>query len=331
MICQASRSERATVTVPSQSPDGPYHLSAAAAERLQLLALRPLEWFNLAVIHGPFEFYLHDDFYTEEGEACQPKCEVVDAPLFPCPTLGDSSSDAQRLLDFAVTRWWLKSDVVSALRVHEAQLLELISARFDRTESDFLQSRLAEIAGEVLGQRSASWFRSILAGKPVTGRLGMLHAGHRCLPPAEGVATSIEALSPVPPTKLVHECLVLAHFQDSMVLDWIEANVHEPLTHPWGDLAAASGIDWARVDKWLQAGRPLSLVALDAMVVCAGPPPGASMLIRKLNPRLRSPAPVPVIEAAVADYAKRDRVPRVESAVNRILAALPVLAARSEP
>lgn len=329
MICQATRSKRATVTVPSQSPDGPYHLSADAAERLRAFALRPVEWFNLAVIHGPFEFYLHDDFYTEQGDACQPEREVLDAALFPCPTLDDCSSDAPRLLDFALTRWWLESDVVSALREHEATLLELIEGRFNQTKNEFFHFRLVEVAGTLFGEQSAEWFRSVLSGMPAPIRLGMLYSGYWCLPPVEGLSAALQALSDIPPTKLASVCMVLAQFQSPIVLDWIEANVHDPLTRQWGDLAAASGIDWARTAKWLQNGRPLSLVALDALVVCAGPRPGASLLIRKLNPRLQYPASASVIEAAVTDYARRDRVPRVEGAVNRILAALPVLAARS--
>lgn len=330
MICQATRSESATVTLPSQSPDGPYRLSAGAAYRLEHLSLRPLEWFNLAVIHGPFEFYLHDDFYTEDGEARQPKDDVVDAALFPCPTLDDCSTDAVRLLDFALTRWWLKEETVGRLQTHEVGLPELVQGRFNQTRNGFIRYRLAEVAGEVLGRRSAVWFRSVLGEMPEQDRLSLLSAGHRCLPVEEGLATAMDALAHVPPSRLTQESLVLAKFRDTRVLDWIEANVHDPLTHQWGDLAAASGIDWARAAKWLHSGRPLSLVALDALVVCSGPRPGASLLIRKMNPRLRAPAPANAIEADLTAYAKRDPVPRVEGVVKRLLADLPALIARSE-
>lgn len=330
MICQATQSESATVTVPSQSPDGPYHLSAGAARRLEQRALRPLEWFNLAVIHGPFEFYLHDDFYTEDGVACQPECDVPDAALFPCPSLDDCSTDPVLLLDFAITRWWFEQEIIGPFRAHEARLLELVEDRFNRTRNEFIRCRLAEIVGEVMGKQSASWFRSVLGALPAQDRLSLLNAGHLCLPVDEGLTIAKESLSHVPPSKLTRQCLVLAHFRDTRVLDWIEANAHDPLTHQWGDLAAVSGIDWPRASNWLEVGRPLSLIALDALVVCAGPRPGASMLIRKMNPRLRTPAPAQVIETAVTDYAKRDPVPRVASVAKHILAALPALIARSE-
>ena len=324
------RSERATVTLPSQSPDGPYRLSAGAAHRLEHLSLRPLEWFNLAVIHGPFEFYLHDDFYTEEGQACQPKEDVVDAALFPCPTLDTCAADPVRLLDFAITRSWFEQETIGRLQAHEADLPDLIQGRFNQTRNGFIRYRLAEVAGELLGQRSALWFRSVLAEMPEQDRLSLLHAGHRCLPAEEGLATAIEALSHVPRSRLTQESFVLAKYRDTRVLDWIEVNVHDPLTHQWGDLAAASGIDWTRAAKWLRSGRPLSLVALDALVVCSGPRPGASLLIRKMNPVLRAPAPAHAIEAALTDYARRDPVPRVDGVVRRLIADLPVLIARSD-
>lgn len=330
MICQASRSESATVTLPSQSPDGPYRLSAGAAYRLEHLSLRPLEWFNLAVIHGPFESYLHDDFYTNQGEACQPKDDVVNAALFPCPTLDDCSTDPVQLLDFAITRWWLEQETVRQLLAHKADLPELVQGRFNQTRNGFIRYRLAEVAGEALGEGSAVWFRSVLGEVPEQDRLSLLHAGHRCLPAEEGLAIAIEALSRVPRSRLTQESFVLANFRDTRILDWIEANVHDPLTHQWGDLAAASGIDWARAAKWLHSGRPLSLVALDALVVCSGPRSGASLLIRKMNPQLRAPAPARVIEAELNAYARRDPVPRVEGMVKRLLEDLPALISRSD-
>jgi hypothetical protein len=59
MLCQATGNEEATVEVGSQSPDGPYRVCAGAAGRLGTLSLRAGEWFRLAVMHGLFEFWLH--------------------------------------------------------------------------------------------------------------------------------------------------------------------------------------------------------------------------------------------------------------------------------
>src|SRR5439155_23181455 len=131
----------------------------------------------------------------------------------------------------------------------------------------------------------------------------------------------------LPRNELAQWCLVLMYFRDSSVLDWIEANVHDPLTGHWGDVAAVSLFDWDRASKWLKAGRPLSLVALDAMVGCSGPHPSQSSLIQKMRPRLRSQVHTSVIEAELLAYASRDRAPRVSNAVRYIMDNLPVIVA----
>src|SRR4051812_35320416 len=50
--------------------------------------------------------------------------------------------------------------------------------------------------------------------------------------------------------------------------DWIEENVHREknIGTNWGHLAASSYLSWDRADKWLTNGRPLSLIALDAIL-----------------------------------------------------------------
>ena len=54
------------------------------------------------------------------------------------------------------------------------------------------------------------------------------------------------------------------------VLDWIEKNIHRTTNvgTNWGHLAASSYLSWDRTNKWLTHGRPMSLVALDALLFC---------------------------------------------------------------
>jgi hypothetical protein len=51
-------------------------------------------------------------------------------------------------------------------------------------------------------------------------------------------------------------------------LDWIERTIAQPklVAAFWGELAAKSGLTWPRAQRWLTSGRPLSLVALDALI-----------------------------------------------------------------
>ncbi len=66
--CEACRRNNVEVVVEDDDPIQPYRVCTACARRLRSLALRPLEWFNLASIHGPTKFLLHDDFYWDNAD-----------------------------------------------------------------------------------------------------------------------------------------------------------------------------------------------------------------------------------------------------------------------
>lgn len=66
-ICQACRRHPVETVLDNEQPDQPYRLCLACARRIEMLSLRPLEWFNLAAIHGPAKYLLHDDFYYDSG------------------------------------------------------------------------------------------------------------------------------------------------------------------------------------------------------------------------------------------------------------------------
>ena len=321
MLCQATKIHEATVELPAESPAGPFRLCAAAAERLEQRALRPLEWFNLAVIYGPIEHLLHDDFYDERGKALQPEVDVVDARLFPCPTLAGCRKSLPDLFDFALTRWHLDPPIIRAFKPHTAELLPLIETRFASTANAWIRVRTTEIAAEVLGQGAEGWFRRMIGQGEAVERFDLFYAGYGCLAHAEGLKLGQELLAQLPPERLVGSCLVLAYFRDAAVLDWIEANIRDPLTSHWGELAAASRLDWARAEKWLRGGRPLSLVALTAISVCATNQPGA-LYVMGIEPRLEGGVSASIIEASVREYAMRDRVPRVRKACEFITAHL---------
>ena len=55
------------------------------------------EWYNLVIIHSPYKYYLHDDFYEEDGEATQPELEMDEHKLTPAPTLEEVRSSFRKL------------------------------------------------------------------------------------------------------------------------------------------------------------------------------------------------------------------------------------------
>jgi hypothetical protein len=319
--CQATKTEQAEVVLPSHSPDGPYRLCHAAAERLQGFCLRPSEWFNLAVIHGPFEFHLHDDFYDEDGTALQPKTEVLDAYLYPAPDLEDVAADPEALMDFVGTRWSLQDDAIKVLSaIPPERLLLMLAARHERTRNSWFRIRYYHICGEVLGTAAQGWVREVLHRADPIGQLGIIEAAGSCLPSQEAMRAAFDALGSASLTHPHSTSLgVLAQFRSPLVLDWIENHVGDLVLSDWGRLAALSGIDWPRVVAWLRRGRPLSIVALDALLAYAFPGRHMPVKLASCPPTMPSPPPSETIEVTLRDHANRDNVPRVKQTVNNIL------------
>jgi hypothetical protein len=103
--------------------------------------------------------------------------------------------------------------------------------------------------------------------------------------------------------------LSLGSFHSPKALDWIEQHIFEPITEAWGYLAAASQLDWPRVECWFERGRPFSLAAIDALAAIIRP---QSPFLRAYGPRLHQPPTADRIRQVLSAYAERDRVPRVQ-------------------
>ncbi|MCF7568938.1 hypothetical protein L3X37_11275 [Sabulilitoribacter arenilitoris] len=107
------------------------------------------------------------------------------------------------------------------------------------------------------------------------------------------------------------------------VLDWVEQNANRTknITQDWGHLSASSNFTWQRAEKWLEMGRPLSLIALDATMFCTtrGERLNQSLWMRELNPKLTDNPKLDKIANGLKDYLKKDSVPRTKNVVNRII------------
>ena len=326
--CQVAAHEPAEIEFQSQSPDGPYLLCSEHYERLRTYSLRPLEWYTLATIHGPCEHYLHDDLYENDGTACQPHRPVVDPEAYPAPRLEAVSADLERLMDFALTRWQLDDRVQDALKGHEREsLLRAIADRHHCTRNAWFHRRLVEIGSTILGRAAEGWLRSLLTGLPACDRLMYLYYGHGCFSREDGAVMALDAVSNLPPEHWAQQCMVLSRFREPAYLVWIERNVRDPLIEAWGILAAASGLTWERAAQWIEAGRPLSLVALDAMATCVSRP-GQASLVRQISPRIHAETDLDAIESVLRQYAERDRVPRVRHLVGYIIKNLSAIIVR---
>ena len=115
----------------------------------------------------------------------------------------------------------------------------------------------------------------------------------------------------------------LNYIQYEKVLNWIEENKSKikNISLSWGQVAASSHFDWNYAKKWISQGRPLSLIALDALEFCTtkNNRENQSLWIRELNPKLKNSVNLEIIAQELNEYAKKDNKPRVRNKVKKII------------
>ncbi|MCE5278545.1 MAG: DUF1963 domain-containing protein [Planctomycetaceae bacterium] len=255
------------------------------------------------------------------------------------PKLTEVAADLDRLLEYAgvFTDW----KVADALTAHppEALLAGLISRR-QRTANDWFIRRYHTLCNEVLGRRAEEWIRSELR-EAVTAeqKLAVLKDAWNCLPETEALTAAFSALKSCPLDSRVCNAIFLASLREPRVLDWMEEVVPDlggstwddvaslddetwgddrgSAGAMWGDLAAASAFDWARAEKWLAAGPPLSLVALYALNACHSP--NVWRVVQEINPHLSAPPTFEQAKATLREYVTADPNPRTERLAKDIL------------
>lgn len=325
--CQSCRIRNVDIVDPRDNPDYPYRLCRACHQRLIGLCLRPLEYFNLKSKHGE-GFHLHDDFYDEFGNAEQPNYPLFHDPRLIFPKLEEPFS-LDMLIDHAIVDFRLGDEIVSRLLAEDpAAVLGEIDRRI--RENPGLGYRLYEIVGKVLGSKADDWVRNqVFRASTNSGEaieLLNLHAEMlaQCLPLDEGFEHCVSLLDGIETPRLLDEKLwSLHHFHTPRTLDWIEANIHRmgSLSSAWGSVAAASMIDWRRISKWLRAGRPLSLVSLDALCECSkgASTPYVGEWLKSNQQKLYEPALIDQMTEEIQNYLAVDNVPRTRRQVQFIL------------
>jgi hypothetical protein len=124
--------------------------------------------------------------------------------------------------------------------------------------------------------------------------------------------------------KYLNEYITGLNFiRNEKVLDWIEGNIHRTtnIGINWGHLAASSYLSWERAKEWLMYGRPLSLVALDAIVFCTtvGERLNQSPWMRQIQPKLNGDQKPELIAKRLQEYLLADNVPRTKAAIQVII------------
>ncbi|WP_202081193.1 hypothetical protein [Caldalkalibacillus salinus] len=313
MICQACKLNNVQVVEENEQDNQPYELCNGCYDRLTKRALRPIEWYNLAVIHSSNKFYLHDDFYDEDGTATQPEEDVIINDEHLAPELNDVANDLDKLLDYSMTSWWLNDDTIKVLNSHDKQMVyDQVKSRYALTNNVEIRSRILQIVEKVLTTVAEKWIRRLWEERLTieNNLLDLAMASAVSLPFVEGFKNVKHHLQNISPQKLPHAAFGCLHkFRSPLVLDWMEDKVTSPVNEAWGRLAALSRPTWHKLAHWLSLGRPMSLVALDTLVKCIGKP--NDPYLRKFSPKLERYASVNEMESVLDQYLLIDNVHRV--------------------
>lgn len=315
-ICEACESCPACIVEKCDDETDPYILCEGCHDRLLEKALRPLEWYNLTKRHSGC-YHLHDDFYDQDGTASQTEFDVVDATLYPAPNLIDVRNNPTTLLDYSITRWYFDEGIDDAWKsLTPAEVLQEISTRFAGTLNANIRSVCLEVASITQNGNGAEFVRYCWGEYSSAGLFSLTKASVSCLPFREAFRRVAEVLDSLEGTPKRDAMFVLSCFRSTDVLDWIEKEIFEPITDGWGRLAAASDINWSRIEKWLLSGRPLSLVAIDALGLIVHP---TTPLLKTYRPALRDRPEQKTFTNALTGYLETDPVPRVQQRIQFLL------------
>jgi len=293
--------------------------------------LKPIEWYRLASTHSWQVFEIGDDFYDNDGVSFDvTKRFPIDASLL-APTLKHVSHSVSEMLDYCLTRWEVGEAEYEVLRnfTYE-EVLDGVATLVQREHRPALTLALA-VSANVLKQRGSSFVESLYERMcEIDGLSAFAEAAIECLPSERARMLIDLELSRHNGSELDFRKDALYWFKSSETLDWIE--VHVPtknVTESWGRLASVSSWSWNIAEKWLDLGRPLSLVALDALRDTI-PWANISYFQKKWKPGLICTVPVVQIEQKLLAYKAKDHVPRVIQRVDYILENLDKIRYRIE-
>lgn len=322
MKCESCNIRKIDVEALADEGQNPYRLCIPCRDRLSNLALRPLEFFNLTAIHG-HSFHLHDDFYDyDTGKATQPEIEVVGADTFPFPDFEQIKNDLNGLIDFSFVQYFTDDFVISQLQTFDKnEVLKRIDEKVKYNRA--ISYKAYEIVGKVVGRNAEEWVKTEWTNRQENELQIFAEAIAKCLEFYEAFEIITKELENGDDKFLSENVSALLYFQSAETLNWIEkiSSRIKNISSSWGQLAASSQFSWDKADKWLTRGRPLSLVALDALIFCTttGERLNQSLWMRELNPKLiRSPSPE-FIAGRLQDYVSTDSVPRTKNSVNTIV------------
>lgn len=318
--CEACRTKAIDLVDADRDSHLPYRLCAACYARLLSRSLRPLEYFHLVARHG-HERELRDDFYDDHGRACQPQIPLHPDSTLAFPGLPNLRGNLSALVDFAIVKWWYPETVTAYLQAFsEPEILRELDRRL--SENPHHLERSLAIVAATLGRAGAQWVRERFQN--YTGETPSIFANALavCLPPPQGFTLMAKRLAQEDAVGLVKNISAWYPFNDAQVLAWIEKHRDKMvnISSEYGSVCAANQFSWPVAEKWLRRGRPLSIIALDALLACGTTPDKIhrSYYLRQQPPHLLDPASEPQMNQVLDDYQRTDPVHRVKQTIAAI-------------
>ncbi|QJX80288.1 hypothetical protein FDZ14_29790 (plasmid) [Priestia megaterium] len=315
--CEACKLNAISVVEAVGDYQQPYKVCGDCHQRLVTHSLRPIEWYNLAVIHSHNKYLLSDDFYDDNGVSYEFEDNSTSFLGYESPTLNNAKGNLADLIDFSITKWSLEEEVIVALKAYSPlNILDYVKTNFHNANNIEIKSRMLEIAAEVLGPVATGWIRELWSNYNEELLYPLAEATATSLPTKEGLHNVLTRLNAIDKKELpIAAFSCLYRFGSSDVLDWIEETCKE-FNDNWGRLAAVSHPTWDRMKDWLNKGRPLSLIALDTMENCISD--FSDPIIEKISPQVLG-TDTDDLEQVLTAYYQNDAVPRVKRKVAEIL------------
>ncbi len=219
-----------------------------------------------------------------------------------------------------VKRWFIQDELINQLREYSGEIwLPIFKKRLSILQHNDHLNTLFHLAGYLLKGNGADLIRGYWDLWSQETFKGLTFAAVHCLPSAEGFGMVTGKLDRMNPQDRLICKFVLGWFESPLALKWIEEHITTPIDVTWGTLAARSQFDWEHFQRWLYLGRPLSLVALDALGFCITTPKAPDG--HQYKP-LINPPPHAVFMSVLEDYRKNDPVVRVRRATESLMSEL---------
>ena len=321
MKCESCKIKKVETIEIEDSLGNSYKLCNGCIDRLQKRSLRPREYFNLVSTHG-HNYYLNDDFYNDlNGIAEQPE-EAVDNPEFyPYPEFNEIKHNLELLLDLGFVQYYPEERVLEALNKFNHNIIfELIKNKVKYCNS--IRSKALDIISEIRGIKDSNWIKREWKSRREHELYDFGKAMASCLNEKEAFKLLTHEIESKEDRRLHEMINCLVYIKNPKCLDWIEKMTPriKSVNNSWGHLAASSNFTVKRGIKWLNSGRPLSLISLDAIYYCTseGERLNQSQWMRELRPVLEDNTDNEILVKALDEYINIDNVPRTRNTIEAI-------------